>query len=293
MGSQFSRGQAFEPCRLASAALSGMVGRAMATSSSDDDDKDKANDGEEPSAEESEAGDAAAEGSSDASAGDNAPDDESAEEDTAPAKRSAKLAKEKTSSAAPASPAAKKPAVGPSKQEPLKPPPSAGLGKSVMLFAIVVGSITLLMLLLGSERGISGPAAPTWKEGDTVDVDITLVSTDKQDLACASGGDVKGFHCGFESQGKRWTKSDPADEKKTLRPYSTTTGINFLAAGVWSDPALSGELPKTRFAVTCKLNVAGKMPRADVRWHEGEGWNSVNEWFTGDVSNCKLSSIQK
>ena len=120
-----------------------------------------------------------------------------------------------------------------------------------------------------------------------------LVSTDKQDLACASGGDVKGFHCGFESQGKRWTKSDPADEKKTLRPYSTTTGINFLAAGVWSDPALSGELPKTRFAVTCKLNVAGKMPRADVRWHEGEGWNSVNDWYTGDVSVCKLSSIQK
>ena len=65
------------------------------------------------------------------------------------------------------------------------------------------------------------------------------------------------------------------------------------AAGVWSDPALSGELPKTRFAVTCKLNVAGKMPRADVRWHEGEGWNSVNDWYTGDVSACKLSSIQK
>ena len=261
-----------------------MVGRAMATSS-DDDDKDKANDGEEPTAE----------GAAGAGDDDKAPDDEAAEEDTAPAKRSAKLAKEKASSAAPpaAAAAAKKPAGGPSRQDPPKPPPSAGLGKSVMLFVMVVGSITLLMLLLGSERGMSGPAAPTWKEGDTVDVDITLVSTDKQDLACASGGEVKGFHCGFESQGKRWTKSDPADEKKTLRPYSTTTGINFLAAGVWSDPALSGELPKTRFAVTCKLNVAGKMPRADVRWHEGEGWNSVNDWYTGDVSACKLSSIQK
>jgi hypothetical protein len=149
------------------------------------------------------------------------------------------------------------------------------------------------MLLLGSERGVNGPAAPQWKEGDTVDVDITLVSTDKQDLACASGGDLKGLHCGYETQAKRWTKGDPNDEKKTLRPYSTTNGINFLAAGVWTDPALSGELPKTRFAVTCKLNVAGKMPRADVRWHEGEGWNSVNDWYTGDVSACKLSSIQK
>lgn len=244
---------------------------------SDDEKDDKASDADD-SAEEAEAG-ASGEGEA----------EEQREEETAPGKREAMLAKQKKAAGEKAPSSAPKPA--PKAAPP--PPPSAGLGKSVSLFVAIVGGISVLMLLLGNERGVSGPQAPQWKEGDTVDVDITLVSTDKQDLACASGSDVKGLHCGFESQGKRWTKGDPADEKTTLRPYSTTNGINFLAAGVWSDPALTTDLPKTRFAVTCKFKVAGKMPRADVRWHEGEGWNNTADWFTGDVSACKISSIQK
>ena len=245
--------------------------------SSDDDKDDKATEADD-SAEETGAAESD-EGESDKAGG----------EETAPASRDAILAKQKGTSAKPSA----KPAAAAPKVAPLPPPPTAGLGKSVSLFVGIVGGISALMILLGNERGVAGPQAPQWKEGDTVDVDITLVSTDKQDLACASGSDVKGLHCAFESQGKRWTKGDPADEKTTLRPYSTTNGINFLAAGVWSDPALVKDLPKTRFAVKCKFKVAGKMPRADVRWHEGEGWNNTTDWFTGDVSGCSISSIQK
>ncbi|MFO0592678.1 MAG: hypothetical protein U0441_34360 [Polyangiaceae bacterium] len=246
---------------------------------SDDDKDDKATDADD-SAEEAEAG-ASGEGEGEA--------EEQREEETAPGKREAILAKQQKSPDGKSTSAAPKAAP---KANPV-PPPSAGLGKSVSLFVAIVGGISVLMLLLGNERGVSGPAAPQWKEGDTVDVDITLVSTDKQDLACASGSDLKGLHCGFESQGKRWTKTDATDEKTTLRPYSTVNGVNFLAAGVWSDPALTADLPKTRFAVTCKFKVAGKFGRADVRWHEGEGWNNTDGWFTGDVSACKISSIQK
>lgn len=175
-----------------------------------------------------------------------------------------------------------------------KPPPSAGLGKSVMLFILVVGGLSLLMLVLGNEKGASGPQAPKWADGQTVDVEITLVSTDKNDLACASGTEIKGLHCGFESQTKRWSKGDANDDKKTLKPYSTTGNVNFMAAGVWSDPALAGDkLPQTRFSVKCKLTVAGKMPRADVRWHEGEGWNGVSDWYAGSVADCKLGTVQQ
>ncbi|MBK8255292.1 MAG: hypothetical protein IPK82_21865 [Polyangiaceae bacterium] len=173
------------------------------------------------------------------------------------------------------------------------PPPTAGLGKAVALFITVVGGLSLAMLLLGAERGGGGPAAPKWNEGQTVDVEITLVSTDRQDLACASGTEIKGLHCGFESQGKRWSKGDPADDKKTLRPYSTTNNINFFAAGVWAEPALAADkLPGSRFSVKCKFAVEGKMPRADVRWHEGEGWNNVTDWYAGAVSDCKIGTVQ-
>lgn len=255
-----------------------MVPADMATSS-DDDDKDKATDSENEASDEApEEGEASSEGS----------EEEGAEEESAPAKASKEPAKASKDTALNAALAGKKePAKAPA------PPPSAGLGKSVSLFVGVVGGISLLMLLLGGERGVAGPAAPQWKEGDTVEVDVTLVSTDRQELACASGTELKGLHCGFESQGKRWSKGDPNDDKKTLRPYSTTNGINFLGAGLWTDAGLTeGKLPTTRFAVKCKLNVAGKMPRADVRWREGESFNSVTDWFTGSVSDCKLSSVQ-
>lgn len=199
--------------------------------------------------------------------------------------------------------AEEKPAAAP-KEKPAAPaapkrvttaaPPTAGLGKSVSLFIIVVGGISVLMLLLGTERGGGGAAPPKWEEGKSYDIDITLVSTDRQDLACASGTEIKGLHCGFESQARRWSKGDPNDDKKMLRPYSTTNGVQFFAAGLWSEPALAPDkLPATRFSVKCKFSVAGKMPRADIRWHEGEGWNNVVDWFAGSVSDCKLGTVQQ
>lgn len=240
----------------------------MATS---DEDKDR---------DEDEARDEGSEGDDDGSApGDGGDDEEAAAEEEKEA--DAKPAKASPAKA-PARPA-----------EPPRPPPSAGLGKSVSLFVMVVGGLSLLMVVLGAERG-GGPAAPPkWNDGQTVEVDITLVSTDRTNLACASGTDIKGLHCGFESPNKRWTKGDPNDDKKTLRPYSTTNSINMLAAGVWSEPILEpSKVPDTRFSIKCKFTVAGKMPRADVRWKEGEGWNNVTDWYTGHVSDCKMGTIQ-
>lgn len=246
----------------------------MATSS-DDDDKDKDAGGEQ-------------DGADDRAEGDDAPDGSDADESSSkptPAKVSAGAAK-------PAAPRTQGTAAPP-RREPPRAPPTAGLGKSVTLFVVVVGGISLLMLLLGTERNAGGPAAPKWEDGKAYDVDITLVSTDRQDLACASGTEVKGLHCAFESQAKRWSKGDANDDKKMLKPYSTTANVNFFAAGLWSEPALAPDkLPATRFAVKCKLNVVGKMPRADVRWHEGEGWNNVTDWYVGSVSDCKLGSVQ-
>lgn len=275
---------------LASGALSGIVPPAMPTSSDEDDkNKDEAEDGDD-------ADEAAGE---DKDGGTDDEGNEGGEEEEASAAAPAKSETVKGASSKAASAKARTPdapvarGVTAARPDASKAPPAAGLGKSVLLFVVVVGGLSLLMLALGAERGGGAAAPPKWNEGQSVDVDITLVSTDKTDLACASGTEVKGLHCGFESQGKRWTKGDAADDKKVLRPYSTTNNINMLAAGVWSEPALAGDkMPGARFTFKCKFNVIGKMPRADVRWHEGEGWNNVTDWYTGSVSDCKIGSVQ-
>ena len=251
----------------------------MATSSDDDKQDNEAGDEREGATDErEEATDERAqdEGSTEASA-----KDEAEEKPAAP--------KEK-----PAAPKDKPAAAAAPKRAPSQAPPTAGLGKSVSLFIIVVGGISVLMLLLGTERGGGGASPPKWEEGKSYDIEITLVSTDRQDLACASGTEIKGLHCGFESQARRWSKGDPNDDKKMLRPYSTTNGVQFFGAGLWSEPALTPDkIPATRFSVKCKFAVAGKMPRADIRWHEGEGWNNVADWFAGSVSDCKLGTVQQ
>jgi hypothetical protein len=269
---------------LASGTASAIVRREMATSDEDknkDEDEDR-DDVDEGAGEGNEPGEGGDEDGGDEDGGDEGEEEAPAAKKPAAKEPPAKAAK----AAAGKAPAAK--AV-----EAPRPPPSAGLGKSVSLFVVVVGGLSLLMLLLGSERG-GGPAqAPKWNEGQTVDVDITLVKTDRSDLACASGTEVKGLHCGYETTQKRWSKGDPNDDKKTLRPYSTVTSVNMLAAGVWSEPVLAPDkLPDSRFSIKCKFTIAGKMPRADVRWHEGEGWNNVTEWYTGTVSDCKMGTIQ-
>jgi hypothetical protein len=166
------------------------------------------------------------------------------------------------------------------------------LGTSMVLFVIVVGGLAAGFAFLGRETSGPGPAAPKWKDGQEVDVEITLVKTDRRDLGCASAEEVGGRHCAFESKEKRWSKPDkPEDKKALLQPYTTSTGVQFLAAGLWTEPALDadGKLPATRFTVKCKYKVEGKVKKPAIRWHTEDPWaDRTEDWYSGLVSGCSI-----
>lgn len=168
------------------------------------------------------------------------------------------------------------------------PPSSASLGKSMVLFVIVVGTLAAGFALLGQERGAAGPGGPTWKVGDKVDLEITLVPSDKRELSCAAEGEIAGKHCGFEAPNKPWSKGDNTDDKKIFKPYTSTDNLQFVAAGLWSEPALSGTLPTTRFTVKCKYTVEGKLKSPTFHWESGWEGNPRGEMHAGSVSECKL-----
>ena len=168
------------------------------------------------------------------------------------------------------------------------PPSSASLGKSMVLFVVVVGTLAAGFALLGQERGGGGPRGPTWKQGQTVDVEITLVASDKRELNCAAADEVAGRHCSFESPTKVWGKGDPGDDKKTLRPYTSTDNVQFVAAGLWSEPALAGNLPATRFTVKCKYTVEGKLKSPTFHWESGWEGQPRGEMLAGVLTGCTL-----
>lgn len=164
------------------------------------------------------------------------------------------------------------------------------LAKSVLLFVVIVGGLAAGFALLGREDGGGGKSMPNWKTGQVVDVEITLVKTDINDLTCAAGDEVAGRHCANEAQTRRWSKGDNNDDKKLLRPYTTTNGWEMLAAGLWSEPAMAqASLPNTRFTVKCKFNVEGKVRKPAIRWANDRPWyDSPGDWHAGVVSGCSL-----
>ncbi|WP_437784272.1 hypothetical protein [Sorangium sp. So ce1097] len=166
-------------------------------------------------------------------------------------------------------------------------PQGGSLGKSMILFLIIIGGLAAAFAYFGQEP-TPGASGPKWKPGDKAQVEVTLVSSDIKDLACWSADEVNGRHCAFESPTKGWSKGD-ADDKKLLRPYTTTDRVQFLAAGLWSEPALTGKLPSARFAVKCTYTVEGKMKRPGVRWSSEGAWlDRTDDWYTGLLSDCKL-----
>lgn len=225
---------------------------------------------------------------------DEGSDDEPAEEEEKPKKAEPKPAPKaaaKPASKAEAKPAAKAQAKPGAKKQPYAPPKEqaqgGGIGKSLILFVIVFGGLAAAFAFLGREDS-SGPAKPKWTVGQTIDVELTLVKDDAKNLSCASSEEIGGKHCAFESQQKTWSKGS-TDDKSTYKPYTTTDRIQFVAAGVWSEPALAPDkLPPSRFAAKCKLKIDGKFSKLDVRWDQTGAWYPNADWFAGSVSSCVL-----
>ncbi len=136
------------------------------------------------------------------------------------------------------------------------------------------------------------PPAPRWEIGQVVRVEISLVATDATDLACAVTEEIAGRYCAFDANGRPWSAGKTADAEKILRPYTTSneTGrVQFLAAGLWTDPALqNSQLPATRFNVSCSYRIEGRAEKPIVRWAQGAPWFPRPAWPTGVLSGCAI-----
>lgn len=169
------------------------------------------------------------------------------------------------------------------------PPRGASLGKSILLFVLVVGGLSAGFAILGRED----TTPPKWNVGQVLDLDVTLVPSDARNLTCATAEEITGRHCAFESEGKPWTKGDVTDDKTLLRPYTTTNGIQFFGAGIWSDAGMSPTIlpaDEARFTARCKYKVEGFVKRGKVRWAPGGPWFEWNDpHAAGTLSDCKVT----
>jgi hypothetical protein len=124
--------------------------------------------------------------------------------------------------------------------------------------------------------------------------DITLVTSDRADLACASQASLQGFQCGFTDQTTRWA----GDEQFQLQPVYTTDRRLYLVPGLFSEPAIraryqfeSPDRPRDqlkRFTADCQLRVIGTLTGVRTRWVADSSWSDPQEIEVGTISNCKI-----
>lgn len=141
--------------------------------------------------------------------------------------------------------------------------------------------------------------------GKTIDVAITLVTSDVFDLACASNDEMAGAKCLYDANGSaRPALADgdaPGRSERVLAPYMTTDDVLFLIPGMFAQPAVAkrhAEEPPTvgrealrRFTAACQLTLQGQIKDVAVRWSRQAafGPRPGGAWV-GRVSSCKIET---
>jgi hypothetical protein len=171
-----------------------------------------------------------------------------------------------------------------------EPAADKGAGsRRLKLWLLVAAAIVVAMIVFMRREPSSGGAA-----GTVVNADITLLTSDKNDVDCAAPKGVDAYHCGF---------TDPkapfqVDEAKKLRPYFTVDRRLFLVPGLFQQPALDqrvqSEPPNKprdqlkRFTARCKLKLMGELDNVRYRWTQTADWSAPAKVQVAEPSDCKI-----
>ena len=148
-------------------------------------------------------------------------------------------------------------------------------------------------------------ARPEWGQGfaesppvgSVVTGYITLVTSDRHNLDCASQAGVQGFRCGFTSEGH----PRQIDEQQKLRPFTTLDQELYLIPGLFFEPTIDARYqaePPTkppaelqRFVVKCRIQVVGELADVKLRWEPDKEWDSLKgkKVSVATVSDCRIS----
>jgi hypothetical protein len=137
---------------------------------------------------------------------------------------------------------------------------------------------------------------PQLTEGLAIDVPITLVAADRDDLACALPQEVAGMHCGFSGPDQPWPTTDRA---QLLAPYMTLDRELFVVAGLFEQPAIRDRaqadlaLPRPRdaqprFTAHCTLELVEQVQGLQLRWRAQDRFGAPTAVWVARARNCRV-----
>ncbi len=163
-------------------------------------------------------------------------------------------------------------------------PKEATIGYALLGVALTVG------VVLFEYRGSLGPLRP----GLRIERAVTLVTADRDGLACASAESVDGYACAFDGN----HQPRPPGARGTLAPAMSVHRELFFIANLFQEPTVKkryeSEPPGQRrpeelrrFEADCRFDVLGKM-KARNRWGANNVWEAdTTAWALVPV-DCRV-----
>jgi hypothetical protein len=130
-----------------------------------------------------------------------------------------------------------------------------------------------------------------------IDASISLVTSDHDDLACASEQTFGRYRCEFRAPGVPWPNPPaPADR---LAGYFTVEQKLYVIPGLFAQEVLASryaaeeprKVPRDqrpRFSAACKLKVTDQMRNFQTRWMKNGDWGHQDEAPVAIASNCRI-----
>jgi hypothetical protein len=158
--------------------------------------------------------------------------------------------------------------------------------------AVWAGVIVVVAIGVWSVTRRQRPSGPP--PGTIVDAELTLITSDRSDVACVSTKTFDSFACGFSAD----AVPRHVEERDTLRPYMTADRHVYLIPGLFLQPALArryqSEPPTVprerlrRFTAKCKLKKAGQLEGFKLRWAETGAWSEPQNADVVTVVACEV-----
>lgn len=160
---------------------------------------------------------------------------------------------------------------------------------------VFIGLGVAAVVIIGASLAMQKTPGSSTPEGGTVAADITLITSDRNDVDCSAPAGVGSYRCGFADD------NQPAqgDEANKLKPFYTTDRHLYLISGLFLNQAVQdrfkSEPPEgkprdqlKRFTARCNLKVIGKVANVKVRWLSTANWSNPEEVEAATVVDCKV-----
>jgi hypothetical protein len=166
----------------------------------------------------------------------------------------------------------------------------ANISRRRVFIGLGVAAVVIIGGALAMQRTPQEPTTP----GSTVAADITLITSDRNDVDCAAAAGIEPYRCGFSDENTTWN----GEEKNKLKPFYTTDRHLYLIPGLFLNQAVQDRFKSEppdkprdqlkRFTAKCNLKILGKVGGVRVRWLNNSPWGDPQEVEAATVVDCKV-----